>query len=272
MGGILIPYMTDMGQQGYVSPNQIPNLNLWYNASASSTTVNNITTNNFQGAVVNGTSISSWIDLSGLGAPANVNGGSGKNPTYTIPIQNGLGAVTYAAANSNNLDINPIAWAASLTGFTIYVCARPTNLPATIFPLTVSDTSLGMWWNGTNWSVGQSANNLGTVTVTNDTTKFHIYGMIYDGSLSGNSNRLKFRYDRTAETLSFSGTIGATTGSPGYYYFGGNNRSGANGGVTASTYMTGHIGEVLIWTRALSASEQASVELYVNTKWNLGLG
>ena len=159
----------------YTNPNVLPNLSLWYNASASTTTVNGVATNNFNVSVINGTSVSAWSDLSGGGHDSNVNGGSGKEPNYATPIQNGLGALLYTSANSENLDINPIAWSQNLSAFTVYIVARPTSLPATQFPLVVTDTSLGIWWNGTNWSVGQSVGNRGTVTVTNDTTKFHIY-------------------------------------------------------------------------------------------------
>lgn len=269
MGGIMLPYMGVMGQQGYVPPSSIPNLSLWYNASASSTIVNNTTTANFDTAVVNGTAIGSWIDLSGAGHPSNVNGGTGKKPTYTIPIQNGLGAVTYASASSNNLDINPIAWFDGLTGFTLYVLARPTSLPATAFPLVVTDLSSGIWWNGTNWSVGVTAGNRGTVTLTNDTTKFHRYGIVYDGSQTGNANRLNFAYDGVDQTLTFTGTIPATTGADAYMYFGGNNRSGGAGGALSGLFMNGYIGEVMIWTRALTTAEQINVEAYLKTKWGL---
>ena len=63
MGGIMMPYMGDMSQQGYVTPNNIPNLSLWYNGSTSATVVNGVSTNNFNTAVSNGTSISSWIEI-----------------------------------------------------------------------------------------------------------------------------------------------------------------------------------------------------------------
>lgn len=266
-----MPYMGEMGQQGFITPSSIPNLSLWYNASASTTVVNGVTTNNFQGAVVNGSSISKWVDLQAVGGDANVTGGAGKQPTYTIPIQNGLGSVTYASASQNNLDINPIAFASGKAGITIYVISRPTSLPATQFPLVVTDNSLGMWWNGTNWSIGITAGNRGTVTVTDDTTKFHMYGMVYDGSQTGNANRLQFRYEKSAKTLTFTGTIPATTGAQSYMYFGGDDRSGGNGGALSGTYMNGYIGEVLIWQRALTSSEISSVELYLNQKWGLGL-
>lgn len=271
MGGIMMPYMGDMAQMGYAAPNTIPNLNLWYNASVSSTVVNGVTKANFDVAVVNGTSLSKWKDLQAVAGDSNTNGGTGKNPTYTIPIQNGLGAVTYNSANLNNLDINPTAWAQNLSGYTVYVVARPTSTPVTAFPLTVSDTSLGIWWNGTNWSIGVTAGNRGTVSVTNDTNKFHIYGLVFDGSQSTNAGKLQFRYDLSGKTLTFTGTIPTTTSTPAYMYFGGDNRSGGAGGALAGTYMDGYLGEVLIWTRTLSTAELGAVELYLNQKWALGL-
>jgi hypothetical protein len=269
MSGILLPYMGIAGQMGYVPPSSIPNLSLWYNASASSTVVNGVTFQNFKTVVVNGTAIGAWTDLSGAGHDANVNGGTSKEPNYATPIQNGLGALLYTSANQENLDINPIAWMATLSGFSIYVLARPTVLPATQFPLTVTDTSTGMWWNGTNWSIGCTAGNHGTATVTNDTTKFHRYGMIFDGSQTGNANRLKFLYDGVSQSLTFTGTIPAATGTPAYFYFGGNNRSGGAGGALAGTYMDGYIGEIMIWTRTLTATEQINVDNYLKVKWNL---
>lgn len=207
MSGIMLPYISQMGQMGYVAPSQIPNLNLWFNASASSTIVNGVNTNNFDTAVVNGTSIKSWVNLYGNSPPSNVNGGTSKQPSYAIPIQNGLGALIYSSANGNNLDINPTTFSNNLSGFTIYVLARPTSLPATVFPLTVSETYLGIWWNGTNWSVGQSSGNFGTTTITNNTAKFHMYGMIFDGTQSTNDGKLKFRYDRTGQSVTYTGTI-----------------------------------------------------------------
>ena len=272
MSGIIMPYLSALGQMGYVPPNVIPNLSLWYNASASTTLVNNVSTDNFDVSVVNGTRIGQWKDLSGFGHAANVNGGVSRKPQYATPIQNSLGAVFYTASNKENTDINPLAWMTSLTGLTFYILARPTSLPATAFPLQVTDTSIGTWWNGTNWSVGMTAGNRGTITLTNDTTKFHMYGLIYDGTQTGNANRLRFRYDESEKTLSFTGTIPANTGTASdYLYIAGNNRSGVAGGALSNTFMDGYVGEVLIWTRTLSATEIISVESYLDTKWGLGL-
>lgn len=275
MSGIMMPYLSALGQMGNAIA-AIPNLTLWYNASASTTTVNNVTQDNFDTAVVNGTRVGQWKDLSGLGHAANVNGGVSRKPAYAIQIQNSLGAVSYTSSNNENFDINPISWLSpapsGISGLTVYVMARPTVLPVTAFPLVVTDTSIGLWWNGTNWSAGVTAGNRGTVTLTNDTTKFHIYGFVFDGSQTGNANRVKFRYERAEKTLTFTGTIPASTGTASdYFYFGGNNRSGVAGGALSNTFMDGYIGEVLIWTRTLSSSEIVTVESYLNSKWGLAL-
>lgn len=268
----MMPFMTQAAQQSNVPPNQIADLKLWYNASASSTAVGTTTTQNFNNPVVNGTPIATWNDLSGLGHPSNAQGGQSAYPTYSIPIQNGLGSVTYNAALANNLDINPISWAQGLSGMTIYVCARPTSFPGTVFPLLTTDTNWGVWWNGTNWSVGQSVGNFASANIVNDTSKFHIYGFTFDGTQSSPSMKLQFRYDRKAVApVSYTGTIGTTTGNPKYFYFGGDSRSAGQGGATfASKYMDGYIGEVMIWTRALTPVQQQQAENYLNQKWGLG--
>ena len=258
MAGIILPLLYSSAQQeAPIPPESLPDLNIWYDAGAG-------TAVNFGSAKTNGSSISAWDDISGGGHDANTNGGAGKNPTYTIPIQNGLGSVTYSSASLQNLDVNPIAWAQSLAGFTIYVAARPTSF-ASAFPLTVSNANLGMLWNGTAWQVGAAAG-LGTVSPTNDTAKFHMYGMVFDGSQTGNANRLQFRLDKVAQTLNFGATtVGTTTSaSATTFFFGGDNR-------TSFGYMNGYIGEVLIWTRALNPIEINGTENYLNNRWALGL-
>jgi hypothetical protein len=71
--------------------------------------------------------------------------------------------------------------------------------------------------------------------------------------------------------LSYTGTIGASTGTPAYWFFGGDNRGSSVNATFTSKYMDGYIGEIMIWTRALSNVEIGAVELYLNQKWNLGL-
>jgi len=264
MAGIMLPFFgSTAGRQSQPDPGQIPSLNLWYNASASATNINGVSTNNFNTAVVNTTPISAWSDLSGTGHPANVTGGNGPRPTYATNIENGLGMLQYTAANSSNLDINPISWAQSLPGFTVYVIARPTSYAAQ-FPLATSDVGGGIKYDGTYMAAG-AAGGVGQAQSWIKSPGSHVFGMIFDGTQTGNANRLKFRIDGTDQTLTFTGTVGTTTSaSASYFFIGGENRSGVTLG-----FMDGYIGEVMMWTRTLTLSEQLGVESYLKQKWNI---
>lgn len=259
----MLPYLSTIAQAGGLvisTPQSLPNLSLWYNADYG-------TAANFGSVTANGGSVGKWKDLTGVSQDANVRGGAGKSPSYSTPILNGLGAVFYQSSGSNNLDINPITWAQSKSGFTIYVVGKNTALGASARPLTVSDGNLGMRWNGSAWQVG-AATGLATASTASETSNWHIYGIIFDGSKTDadqttqNNLRLRFRYDRADQTLTFSANPGtATSASASYFYFGGNNNVGE--------YMDGYLAEVLIWTRALTANEISAVENYINTKWGI---
>ena len=55
-----------------------------------------------------------------------------------------------------------------------------------------------------------------------------------------------------------------------HMFFGGDNRGSVGAGNSlSSTYMNGYIGEVLIFTRAITPSEITSTENYIKTKWNI---
>ena len=269
MSGVLLPFFGSVaGRQGQPSPDELPSLNLWYNASSNSTDLGGVSTDNFSTAVVNGTSVSAWTDLSGTGHDANVTGGGGPQPNYATNICNGLGMVQYTSANSDNLDINPTSWINNLSGLTIYVLARPTNYAAQ-FPLASSQQSSGISYDGTNMQVGVDGV-FGTTSAFNkDTNECHIFGMVFDGSqtatdtITQNYERLKFRINGIEQILTFSGTVGSTTGSlDSYLFFGGENRPGMTLG-----FMDGYIGEVMIFTRALNFAEQLGVESYLRQKW-----
>ena len=105
------------------------------------------------------------------------------------------------------------------------------------------------------------AGGIGTSTATADTTKFKIFGLIYNGTLTGNAARLVFRYDETNQTLTFTGTVGATTNAStnqidlGWYSTGN------------SEYFAGDIAEVVYFSRTLNSGEIAGVEDYLSNKW-----
>lgn len=268
MGGILLPFFGSVAaRQGQPDPDEIPSLNLWYNSSANTTDLSGTFTNNFSTNVVDGSNISAWKDLSGTGHDANVTGGGGPQPNYATNVCNSLGMVQYTSANGDNLDINPVSWIQNLSGITIYVLARPTSYSSQ-FPLVSTEDSNGISYDGTNMRVGIGGVVGTTSTFNKDTSNCHIFGMLFDGSLSGNEERLKFRIDGVEQSLSFSGTVGTTTGSgDSYLFFGGENRSGVTLG-----FMDGYIGEVMIFTRSLNIAERLGVESYLKNKWGVEQG
>lgn len=253
MGGILLPIIGELAQQGgAIAPDKIPNLSLWYDPDAN--TAAKVTLNNSN-------EVTQVLDLSGLGHPANSFGSS--YPDYITGVWNGLSAPRFTAANNDNLDINPIAWAQSLSGFTIFSILYPTSFGASAFPLTNTDGGLGVQWNGTALQIGGGG---GTATPTtpivNDTTRPHIYAVIFDGTQTGDANRLKFRYDRQQIPLTFTASPGTATSSTAKtFFFCGNNRTNPKG------YMNGYLLEVMMWTRALNTSEINGTETYIRQHW-----
>lgn len=274
----MMPLFGDLsGQQaGVITPNQIPNITLWYNSSNNQTLVNGVLTNNFQSnPLTDGTEVTKWKDLSGVGQDANVyNAGGGNGPLYKTGIQNSLSALFYASANKRNLDINPIGvWAKLQSGFTIYTLIKITSLPASVRQIVVTDANLGHQWTGSYWQVGAAGGLATAQSTTISTTSWTMHGMIFDGSYVNagnqgdqNAGRLKYRYNKVGQTLTFSANPGTqTSNTASVMYIGGNNRN------ATLNYMDGYIGEVLIWTRALSITEQGQIETYLNDKWALGL-
>lgn len=86
--------------------------------------------------------------------------------------------------------------------------------------------------------------------------------LIFDGSLSGNSNRLKVRVNGRQLTLTFAGTVGTVTESHASSKF-------ALGTIDIASpfYVAGTMCEVIIYERALTEAEVLQVEAYLEAKW-----
>ena len=102
------------------------------------------------------------------------------------------------------------------------------------------------------FEVDGASNNYGEITL-NDAV-WHHYALVFDGTLSGNSNRLKVYVDKTLQSLTFTGTIPATTASAAdEFIIGGYAGSGG-----------GYIDEVRVYDRALNATEISEIYDYNN--------
>lgn len=229
----------------YVS--DVPSIIIWYDASLQTY---------FQPSnILIGNNITQWNDKSKYVHNANPKSGNSK-PTWSS-IQ-GISAVLFDGINQN-LEVNNTTWADSLTGYTLFVVARASQLSAQ--PLTISDKSdFGIYYNQSRWTVRTQACT-GTSTISGDTTKFHIFTHIYDGTKVGNSNKLKFRYDRNPVTLTYTGNVSATTSINNSQFF-----IGWNG---LSNYYKGYISEIILTNTTLVSSNIAIIENYLKNKYSL---
>ena len=77
----------------------------------------------------------------------------------------------------------------------------------------------------------------------------------------GNASRLRFRYDKVAQTLNFGATTVniITTNASTKTFIVGYDGSANN--------MTGNIAEIIMWTYALDSATVISAENYLSTRW-----
>lgn len=107
-----------------------------------------------------------------------------------------------------------------------------------------------------------SAGNYGNVAFT-DSTRGHVLVAVFDGSQTGNANRLKVYINGVQQTLAFVGTIPATTTS-------GETALGlgdAAGGPVVP--FNGALGDVMLWNTALTDAARNQVEDYLGRKFGV---
>ena len=223
-------------------------LQIWFDGSAAG---------QFVPAVSDGDTFTQWTDKSNFAHNANPTGGATTRPTYRTVVQNGKSVVRFDGTN-DCLSINPIAWAQSLAGMTIITVSKFSNTSGTQTLTTTNLDDMGIFID-TNYKVTMAGASADSSTAAD--TDFHIHTLTFDGTQSGNAARLVYKLDGSAKTLSFTGTVGATT-------------SASNGTIflgcdDSAEFMNGDIGEFLIFNKALSGAEISGVESYLTTKWGL---
>lgn len=94
------------------------------------------------------------------------------------------------------------------------------------------------------FQMSKGSDTYGTITL-NDTAWHHI-AMVFDGTQTGNANRLKAYVDGVQKTLTFKGTVGTTTTS---------STTAFNIGKVSGSYSNGQIDDMWLYARALSQAE-----------------
>lgn len=232
------------------------NISIWYDATDAAT---------FNPSANDLIALAQWNDKSGAARNAAPTGGASNKPVIRTNILNGNRIVRFDGIGQN-LQVPKATWSASLSGFTIIIVARASTLTGTRTLTSTDQNGLKIFHNGTNWGV-QTSGGTGISTVAGDTTNFHTFAIIYDGTASGDANRLRFRYDRANQNLSFTGTVGALTNAGSTLMnFGWYTTSGAQAG---TEYFGGDIAEVQLYTRALTSTEISNTENYLKNKWSV---
>lgn len=214
-----------------------------------------------------GDTFTQWTENNAGVRNANPIGGAVTRTSYETNEANTLSVVRFDGVN-DGLSINPYPGLASKAGVTVFVVAKmaaetvsENNLNPRVFSTNVAN-GIALYYNSTSnlWTVAGSSG-IGESTQTNESTLFKMHTLVYDGTQTGNSNRLKYRYNGVQDTLTFTGTVGTTTSASITTLYIGNNNS--------ANYWKGDIGELLLFTRTLTANEILGVEAYLTEKWGL---
>lgn len=239
----------------YVPPPPNPaSINVWYDASATPTP--------FTPNGNDGTGITQWSDSSSAARNANPSGGgTAPRPIVKTNQLNGYRIVRFDGV-AQNLQVSNTTWAQSLPGFTIIALAKFSSLTGTRTLTSTDQNGFKIFFDGTYMAV-QTSGGTGTSTITGDTTNFHIFTLVFDGTQSNNAGRLVFRYNKVPQTLTFTGTVGSTTSATASKFNVGWYSTGA------SEYWAGDLAEVELYTRTLTSQELSTAENYLTSHWGL---
>ncbi len=207
-----------------------------------------------------GNTFTQWTDKSDFAHNANPIGGATTRASYQTSEQNTLSVVRFDG--NDGLSINPYASLASAPALTVFAVMKMTATTGNPRVWTTNSGATEFYYDSTAGKfVVEAAGGVGTSTVVNNSSAFHIHTFAFDGAQTTNAASLKYRYDKTDITLTFTGTVGNTmSASNTTFYIG--NANGAN-------FFTGDIAEFLIFTHVLTTTEIENVENYLSNKWGL---
>ena len=208
-----------------------------------------------------GDGITQWNDKSNFAHNANPEGSPANQvrPTYQTAEQNSLSVVEFDGTD-DCLSINPVAWVRGLQNFTFFVVAKYDGTGSTRFLSTTDTDDIVIKNTGTEITVGMA----GATAVTSSlalNTGYHIHTLVFDGTLSGDANRLKYRYDGTQKSLAFTGTVGtAIDNMVDKFLIGCGDGTG---------FFDGQIAEVIAFQQTLDGTDLGDIESYLTTKWGM---
>ena len=234
--------------QEAVDGGTIADLEIWYDGSDTSTIVPT--------GIADEEAVNQWNDKSGNQHNLNFDGGNNKPSYESSDLQNTHEYVEFA--DGDLMSINPITALSGATAFSVFVIARTDDL-ATNDPQILTSTEndeLEIQINSDGTTTFQAATGSAVTAASSITAgQWNVFTLVYDGT-----NPIVGRVNDGTTVIAAgagNGPAALNAGST-YLYVGGDN--------TGGTFIGG-IGEVILFRRALSATEYANVENYLSTKW-----
>lgn len=205
-----------------------------------------------------GGTITQWTDQSVFAH--NLNSGGSARPTWHSNVKNSKGVLRFDGTN-DCLNINPVAWLNSVPQATFFIVCKPTA--------TTGDSVMGsdqgdlrVYSDTGAWKVGMAGATAGQASGTDaniSAGSWYYLTVVYDGTAGTNADRLKFKVNGTAITLSYTGTVGATTSAT--------NTEFAVGCYNSTEFFAGDISEVLVFDTLLITPEINAIESYLAARW-----
>lgn len=210
--------------------------------------------------VLTGNAVSPWVDS--IGGVSLAQATNSQRPVlYGPQVFNGNRTLFFLRASTQYL-VGSTTFNSSLSAFTQITVFR--SLDVTNNQLLVnSDNNAPNIQIQTNTLYAYvGAGNYGSFAFTD--TKFpHILTQIFDGSQSGNANRLRVFLDGKQQTLSFTGTIPASSGAATTFAIG----AATNGTVPAQCYLSDEI----FYNTALTAEQRINIERQLSGIYSIPL-
>jgi hypothetical protein len=236
-------------------PTNIANCSLWLDGADSSTMFQNTT-----GTVPvtsSGSTVSLWRDKS---VSANHASNTTAQPTVTFRAQNGYNVVNFSG--SQYLTLSTTTMPTGTTHCSFFFVTRTTSSGVQVFFTYGQDPNTGgrnpQFYYNTNALLQTDLYGGGALTEnTNYLNSYAITSCIFTNSNIAWDNGSQFSGGSTAITLN-TGTGWASIGV-----------GRIPPGNVLAYYLTGQIGEIIIFNRALSTSERQTVEGYLTWKWGL---
>lgn len=257
--------------------NQVETFEIWYDGADYTQFQPQINTS------TTSSSITQWNDKSA--SAHNANSYAGASPTAkpiyigssSNDVQNENTSVSFTASQNQGFEIgltgggNWLFGLQTITIFMVFKYKEPINNNLTIWSSSQNDLNLAV--NSSNQLIMSSPKttptnsyNVDTNTVLDPDT-WVLTTTTFNGFGAADEDKLRFRINGVEQNLTFSSPVGTTIGPNG-----GNGRIGIgmnvwNGGNT--DFFNGNIGEVLVYSKALTTAEIDVIENYINTKWNI---